>query len=262
MDWTSEMSKEQRALEVLIAMTARTLCRRSNSHLEQALQLMECSLSHANLHWTVLVESHNALKAAAAAKEAEAEAKKEVEKAYKELEAAKKEQRDVPQAIAELRTTAAAQSTTPGSQPVTAAAQSTTPGSQPTTAAAQSATPGPQPTTAAAQVTTAATPPSESARAASAAGASSSGQEQQAATPMVVEELDQNENPALVIQTLPEQLLKQLAGLLGRSGLSELAHKRCASVIRMLVEICPQLKPLMLSELQQELQRSAAFTCS
>ncbi|KAL0033594.1 hypothetical protein WJX79_006288 [Trebouxia sp. C0005] len=43
--------------------------------------------------------------------------------------------------------------------------------------------------------------------------------------------------------------------LLVESGLSELAQKRCASVIRMLVDTCPQLKPLMLSELQNELQR-------
>ena len=42
--------------------------------------------------------------------------------------------------------------------------------------------------------------------------------------------------------------------------MSDLAQKRCAAVIKMLVEICPQLKPLMLSELQTELQRWGAPT--
>lgn len=248
MDWTTEVSHEERALEVLIGMTAKTLCRRSNSHLEQALLLVEVSLGHANLHWGMLIEQHNARKAAAAEAKRAAEAAKEAE-AKQAAEAASKAETDRQQ---QASSAAGAGFSGDGA----AATQPASGTSQPTGSAehrpgdSSAATPS---TTAEAGATTAAGVPPAQDTTSSAPAASSSGQ--QAAAEAVIPDLNQQDNPGPVIQSLPEHLLKQLARLLGQSGLSELAQKRCGSVIRMLVDTCPQLKPLLLSELQNELQR-------
>ena len=253
MDWAAEVSHEERALEVLIGMTAKTLCRRSNSHLEQALLLVEVSLGHANLHWGMLVEQHNARKAAAA------EAKRAVEAAKEAAKEAEVKQAAEAASKAETeRQQQASGATGAGSSSGDAAATPPALGtSQPSGSAEQrpgdssAATPS---TTAGAEATTAAgVRPAQDTTTSSAPVASSSAQ--QAAAEAVIPDLNQHDNPGPVIQSLPEHLLKQLARLLGQSGLSELAQKRCASVIRMLVDTCPQLKPLMLSELQNELQR-------
>lgn len=243
-DWAAEVAHEERALEVLIGMTGKTLCRRSNSHLENALLLVEVSLGHANLHWGMLVEQHHAKKAAAAEAKKAADAAKEAE-AKKAAEAKDKTQSDQPEqgSTADAVPSDTAAAAQPAASTTSASAQQGTAG---TPAAEPSTTAGDGTATAAAQ-------PGDSSAAASAPDASSSGQA--AAADVSIPDLNEQDNPGLVIQSLPEHLLKQLAHLLGQSGLSDLAQKRCASVIRMLVETCPQLKPLMLSELQNELQR-------
>ncbi len=253
MDWAAEVSHEERALEVLIGMTAKTLCRRSNSHLEQALLLVEVSLGHANLHWGMLIEQHNARKAAAAEAKRAVEAAKE---AAKEAEA-KQAAEAASMAETEQQQQGSGATGAGSSSDGVAATQPAAGTSQATGFAEQrpgdsgAATPS---TTAGAGGTTAAgAPPAQDTTTSSAPVASSSAQ--QAAAEAVIPDLNQQDNPGPVIQSLPEHLLKQLARLLGQSGLSELAQKRCASVIRMLVDTCPQLKPLMLSELQNELQR-------
>jgi len=252
MDWATEVSHEERALEVLIGMTAKTLCRRSNSHLEQALLLVEVSLGHANLHWGMLIEQHNARKAAAAEAKRAVEAAKE---AAKEAEA-KQAAEAASKAETERQQQASGAAGAGSSGDDAAASQPASGTSQPTGSAEQrpgdssAATPS---ATAGAGATTAAGLPPAQDTTSSAPVASSSAQ--QAAAEAVIPDLNQQDNPGPVIQSLPEHLLKQLARLLGQSGLSELAQKRCASVIRMLVDTCPQLKPLMLSELQNELQR-------
>ena len=259
-DWAAEVGQEERALEVLIGMTGKTLCRRSNSHLENALLLVEVSLGHASLHWGMLVEQHHAKKTAAAEAKKAAEAAKE---AAKEAEAKKAAEAD-----SKAQSEQQGQASTADATPSDTAAQSSQPAAGPSGVsdpAQQSTADGKasQPSSTAGAATATATAKSEAATTAtaSASGATSSGQAAAADAP--VPELNEQDNPGLVIQSLPEHLLKQLARLLGQSGLSELAQKRCASVIRMLVETCPQLKPLMLSELQNELQRYAtALPCT
>ena len=244
MDWDAEVSREERALEVLIGMTAKTLCRRSNTHLENALLLVEVSLGHANLHWSMLVEQYLAKKAAEAQKAtvaAEAVAKKAREAVEKE------QQRQAGVDGASASGTAAAQQAA-GPAETSGSAQQSTAGDK---ASEPSTTVGEDGSTAGAT----AQPGSKTSDIANAPGASSSGPAADAEVP--IPELNQQDDPGLVIQSLPEQLLKQLTRLLGQSGLSELAQKRCASVIRMLVDMSPQLKPMMLSELQNELQRWA-----
>lgn len=250
MDWAAEVSHEQLALEVLIGMTAKTLCRRSNSHLENALLLVEVTLGHANLHWSMLQEQYLSKKAAEAKKaEAAADAKvkqlREAEAKEKEAEAAQADQQMQPTADTASASGAAAQP---------AASTTATSGSAQKSTAVDKA---PEPSTRAGEAGStagaAAQPDAKTGGAPPAAGASSSGADAELPIP----ELNQQDDPGLVIQNLPEHLLKQLARLLGQSGLSELAQKRCASVIRMLVDMCPQLKPMMLSELQNELQRWA-----
>ena len=248
MDWDAEVSHEERALEVLIGMTAKTLCRRSNSHLENALLLVEVSLGHANLHWSMLVEQYLTRKAAEAKKAtdaAEAEVKRSREahaKAEAELEQQKQASADDATPSATAAQPAASTAETTGSVQQSTAGDKA---SEPSTTAGQGGS----------MAGAAAQPGTTTDGAASAPGASSSGPASDAEVP--IPELNQQDDPGLVIQSLPEHLLKQLARLLGQSGLSELAHKRCASVIRMLVDISPQLKPMMLSELQNELQRWA-----
>lgn len=259
MDWEAEVSHEERALEVLIGMTAKTLCRRSNSHLENALLLVEVSLGHANLHWSMLVEQHLAKKAAQAQRAteaAEAEAKKAREAAEQAAQAAEQA------AQAEQQKQAGAEGASASGTAAQPAANTT----EATGSAAQQSTAGdkaPEPSTTAGEdaskATAAAQVGSKTGDTAAAPGASSSGPASDAEVP--IPELNQQDDPGLVIQSLPEHLLKQLARLLGQSGLSELAQKRCASVIRMLVDMSPQLKPMMLSELQNELQRWGVYTC-
>ncbi len=243
MDWNSEVSHEERALEVLIGMTAKTLCRRSNSHLEQALLLVEVSLGHANLHWGMLVEQHHAKKKAAAEAKLRVAEAKEAE-ARQASEAASK-------AAAELQQQASAAGDAGTSGEAAATAQPAA--GAPQTGSAEQRTSDTQVAEPSTRAGPTAPTKDTSTGAAPATGASSSGQE--AAAEVVIPDLNQQDNPGPVIQSLPEHLLKQLARLLGQSGLSELAQKRCASVIRMLVDTCPQLKSLMLSELQNELQR-------
>ena len=234
MDWSVEVAHEERALEVLIGMTAKTLCRRSNIHLEQALLLIEVSLGHANAHWKMLNEQFLARKHAAlevqlkAAKATEAEAAKLLAEAKEKAVAAQQDSR--------METsTSEAQAAQPAQSAATQAANS--PEQQPTESASQ-------------QASASAT---ESAAGASAAGAAPS--TDQAGQEKAIPEPNQEDNPEPVIQSLPGHLLKHLARLLGQSGLSDLAQKRCASVIKMMVDISSGLKPLMLTELQQELQR-------
>lgn len=255
MDWDAEVSREERALEVLIGMTAKTLCRRSNSHLENALLLVEVSLGHANLHWSMLVEQHLTKKAAQAQKATEA-AEAEAKKA-REAEA---EARKAHEALEEKVAQAEQQKQADGATASGTAAQPAANTTEVTGSAAQQSTAGdkaPEPSTTAGEdaskATAAAQPGSKTGDTAAAPGTSSSSPASDAEVP--IPELNQQDDPGLVIQSLPEHLLKQLARLLGQSGLSELAQKRCASVIRMLVDMSPQLKPMMLSELQNELQR-------
>ncbi|DBB00800.1 TPA: hypothetical protein ACH3X1_000730 [Trebouxia sp. C0004] len=249
MDWATEVSHEERALEVLIGMTAKTLCRRSNSHLEQALLLVEVSLGHANLHWGMLIEQHSARKAAAAEAKRAAEAAKEAE-AKQAAEPASKAETERQQQASGAAEAGSSGDGAAAMQPALGTSQS--PGSAEQRPGASSAA-TPSHTTAGAGATTAAgMPPAQDATSSAPAASSSA---QHAAAEAVIPDLNQQDNPGPVIQSLPEHLLKQLARLLGQSGLSELAQKRCASVIRMLVDTCPQLKPLMLSELQNELQR-------
>ena len=246
MDWDAEVSREERALEVLIGMTAKTLCRRSNTHLENALLLVEVSLGHANLHWSMLVEQYLAKKAAEAQKAtvaAEAVAKKALEAVEKEAQGEQQKLAGVDGASASG--TAAAQQAASTAE-TSGSAQQSTAGAK---ALEPSTTAGDGPSTAGAQ------PGRKTGDTANAPGTSSSDPAADAEVP--IPELNQQDDPGLVIQSLPEQLLKQLVRLLGQSGLSELAQKRCASVIRMLVDMSPQLKPMMLSELQVELQRWA-----
>lgn len=254
MDWDAEVSREERALEVLIGMTAKTLCRRSNSHLENALLLVEVSLGHANLHWSMLVEQHLTKKAAQAQKATDA-AEAEAKKAREAAEQAAQAHQQLASAAAEGASASgtAAQPAANTTEASGSAAQQSTAGdkpSEPSTTAGEDAS----------KATAAAQPGSRSADTAPAPGASSSGPASDAEVP--IPELNQQDDPGLVIQSLPEHLLKQLGRLLGQSGLSELAQKRCASVIRMLVDMSPQLKPMMLSELQNELQRWACIYCT
>ena len=248
MDWAAEVAHEERGLEVLIGMTGKTLCRRSNSHLEQALLLVEVSLGHANLHWGMLIEQHNARRAAAAEAKRAVEAAKEAG-AKQAAEAASKAETERQQQASGATVAGSSSDGAAGTQPASGTSQPTGSAEQ-RPAESSAATPS---TTAGAGATTAAGVPPAQDTTSSAPIASSSAQ--QAAAEAVIPDLNQQDNPGPVIQSLPEHLLKQLAQLLGQSGLSELAHKRCASVIRMLVDTCPQLKPLMLSELQNELQR-------
>ena len=236
MDWDAEVSHEERALEVLIGMTAKTLCRRSNSHLEQALLLVELTLHSAHVHWGMLVDQHRTkVQQAVEAKEEEGTRAAE-EAAAKDIAAKAADKAEEERA--QLAGTGADASSSSGPaatvQPVAG-----TP--QPVGTAEPSTTAG------------AAAPARHTALVTPMPGASSS--DRAAAADVVIPELSQNDNPGPVVQSLPERLLQQLARLLGQSGLSEVAQKRCASVIRMLVDTCPQLKPLMLSELQNELQR-------
>ena len=250
MDWATEVSHEERALEVLIGMTAKTLCRRSNSHLEQALLLVEVSLGHANLHWGMLIEQHNARKAAAAEAKTAVEAAKQTE-AKQAAEAASKAETEGKQQASGAAGAGSSGGDAAATQPAVGTSQPTGSADQ-RLGSSSAATPS---TTAGAGATTAAGMPPAQDTTSSVPVASSSAQ--QVAAQAVIPDLNQQDNPGPVIQSLPEHLLKQLARLLGQSGLSELAQKRCASVIRMLVDTCPQLKPLMLSELQNELQRCA-----
>ena len=243
MDWDAEVSHEERALEVLIGMTAKTLCRRSNSHLEQALLLVELTLHSAHVHWGMLVEQHRTkVQQAAEAKEAEGTHAAE-EAAAKDTAAKAADKAEGERA--QLAGTGADASSSSGpaatEQPVAGTPQPVGTAEPSTTAGAGASTAG------------AAAPARHTAPVTPMPGASSSGRA--AAAGVVIPELSQHDNPGPVIQSLPERLLQQLARLLGQSGLSEVAQKRCASVIRMLVDTCPQLKPLMLSELQNELQR-------
>lgn len=226
MDWSAEVAHEERALEVLIGMTAKTLCRRSNIHLEQALLLIEVSLGHANAHWKMLNEQYLARKQASLEAQLKAAKASELAEAAKLLAEAK-EQVAAPQD---------AQTETSTSEP-----QAMQP-AQP--AATQAASPTQQQT---AELV------SQQAGASAAAGAAQS--TDQAGQDTAIPEPNQDDNPGPVIQSLPKHLLKHLARLLGQSGLSDLAQKRCACVIKMLVDISSGLKPLMLAELQQELQR-------
>lgn len=245
MDWAAEVDQEERALEVLIGMTAKTLCRRSNAHLEQTLLLVEVSLGHANLHWKMLVEQHLSRKAAALAA-VTGEAQKAVERA----EEAKKQAEAQQDSQMQTSTSTEAPQASQPAAPATADPAQQAP-------VATTAQPGPASTPAQQKSGTAATTSTSASGAsaqAPAANAEASGTAQ-AGKETEVPELKQDENPQPVIQSLPEQLLKHLPKLLGQSGLSDLAQRRCASIIKMMVEMCPQLKPLMLAELQDELQR-------
>lgn len=252
MDWSAEVSHEELALEVLIGMTAKTLCRRSNSHLENALLLVEVTLGHANLHWSMLLEQYLSKKAAEA-KKAEAAAEATIKK-LREAEAKVEEEKAELLAQREQRQASAGDATASGAAAQPAASTAGTSGSAQHSTAGDQA---PEPSTTAGQAGSTARaeaqPEAKTSGTPSVPGASSSGPATDVELP--IPELNQQDDPGLVIQSLPERLLKQLARLLGQSGLSELAQKRCASVIRMLVDMCPQLKPMMLSELQSELQR-------
>lgn len=283
-DWAAEVEQEQRALEVLIGMTAKTLCRRSNAHLEQALLLVEVTLGHSNLHWKMLVEQHLSRQAAAlAAAAAEAQkAVKEVEeaqKAVKEAEEAKKKAEGQQDTQMQASTDAEAQQAPELAAPAAAGSGQQGPASgsaqqeAPSTIAQQASTTqarqaAPSSTAAAENASTASTSAGAATDSAGAATANTAnpgtGAGPATGSPgasgqgkgVEVPELNQADNPEPVIQSLPEQLLKHLPRLLGQSGLSDLAQKRCATIIKNMVDMCPKLKPLMLSELQDELQRS------
>ena len=245
MDWAAEVDQEERALEVLIGMTAKTLCRRSNAHLEQTLLLVEVSLGHANLHWKMLVEQHLSRKAAALAA-VTAEAQKAVEKAEEAKKQAEAQHSQMQTSISTEAPRASQPAASATADPAQQAPVATTPQPGPASTPAQQKN-------ASTAATTSASASGASAQA-PAANAEPSGTAQ-ADKETEVPELKQDENPQPVIQSLPEQLLKHLPKLLGQSGLSDLAQRRCASIIKMMVEMCPQLKPLMLAELQDELQR-------
>ena len=51
-----------------------------------------------------------------------------------------------------------------------------------------------------------------------------------------------------------QDLLRQLPGLLGQRGVSDLACTRAAACIKLAVLCAPDFKPLMLQELERELQ--------
>ena len=61
------------------------------------------------------------------------------------------------------------------------------------------------------------------------------------------------EDPRQHINELPGDLLRQLPRLLGQEGISLGAQNRLGSIIRLLVELGPQHKQLMLLELQSQL---------
>ena len=61
------------------------------------------------------------------------------------------------------------------------------------------------------------------------------------------------EDPRQHIGELPGDLLRQLPRLLGQEGISLGAQNRLGSIIRLLVELGPQHKQLMLLELQSQL---------
>ena len=61
------------------------------------------------------------------------------------------------------------------------------------------------------------------------------------------------EDPRQHINELPDDLLRQLPHLLGQDGISLGAQNRLGSIIRLLVELGPQHKQLMLLELQLQL---------
>lgn len=244
MDWAAEVDLEERALEVLLGMTAKTLCRRSSAHLEQALLLVEVSLGHANLHWKMLVEqqlSRKALALAAAAAEAE--------KAVKAAEEAKKQAEG--QQDTQMQTSTGNEAQQASQPPASTASEPTQQGSAGTAAQQEPAsTPAQQPSTDTAAATSS-NPAAGTSAGTSAADAHPNAPAKEAEVP----DLNQDENPEPLIQSLPEKLLRHLPRLLGQSGLSDLAQRRCASIIKNMVDMCPQLKPLMLAELQDELQR-------
>ena len=60
-----------------------------------------------------------------------------------------------------------------------------------------------------------------------------------------------------MLESLPEQLVRQLPQLLGQRGCSEMAYSRCASAMLHLVHCASTHKGPMLAELEADLLRWA-----
>ncbi len=69
---------------------------------------------------------------------------------------------------------------------------------------------------------------------------------------MVAEYLDSQQLP--YAQAVNKDLLRQLPRLLGQTGVSDVACGRAASCVKLIVQCSSAFKPLMLRELEKELQ--------
>ncbi|KAK9830284.1 hypothetical protein WJX72_010812 [[Myrmecia] bisecta] len=263
-------ASEERAIEVVLELLGRTLCRRSNSHLETALHLLEVVLRTARAQLdsltflqTILAEkeqtqtSDAATAATAGAPDAVAAA---------DLGSGGGAALDQPSESATTAAAGAGSAATPtptpaaASRPGSSSAQAVqTPALAGTgaAAAAEGTTPASgirpaTPTTPGPVAGVGVDQPGAGAAAGGSAEASSSGSGLRPA------DLENHEDdPRPVLNALPEPLLRQLPSLLGQQGLSELAYTRVGSVLKMVVEAAPAHKALMLQELEAQLRRLA-----
>ncbi|KAK9861005.1 hypothetical protein WJX84_000178 [Apatococcus fuscideae] len=242
---------EAKAVEVLLSLLGLPLFRRSNAHLEQALQLLDTTFHAAR---SALAERKRtqeandkledeaeavrmALQISVEQDKAEAQKKMEAEAEAVRMALQISAQPSVPASEQPAQASGAASAAAADARPPAAAASTGDQPQRPQNAAgaqpaADAAAPGP----------------------AGSAGPSSS----QAAPPSQ-SRADQPqplpEDPRPVLESLPEQLVRQLPQLLGQRGCTEMAYAKCASAMTHLVHCATSHKGIMLAELEADLLR-------
>eukprot|EP00884_Botryococcus_braunii_P008498 jgi/Botrbrau1/1764/Bobra.0217s0019.1 len=213
-----DFGPEQGAMEVLLELLGKSLCRRSSSHQEQVLQLMVLVLQAAHTAYQTLQEVYNKQNPVAAARQADSEALA----AGTEAEAAAR-----PSFLANSPD---GPGTTPDGMftPARPALEAGPTGSSAVTA-------GP-----------------------SAFGAPSGAEPSTSADTPAEVPADHRHNPRPVLERLPPALVRQLPALLGDATTSDAASARTAEAIELLVKTAPSHKNLVLRELETQLQTMTA----
>lgn len=67
------------------------------------------------------------------------------------------------------------------------------------------------------------------------------------------------EDPTPVLESVPEQLVRQLPQLLGQRGCTELAYSKCTAAMMHLVHCAKRHKAIMLAELEADLLRCGFY---
>ncbi|KAK9866343.1 hypothetical protein WJX84_006185 [Apatococcus fuscideae] len=229
---------EAKAMEVLLTLLGLPLFRRSNAHLEQALQLLDTTFHAA---YTAILERKRIQEAnAKLKKDKEAAAKKMEEERAQEAKAAETRSQDSQSEPAQPSASATEQ--VPQESYAAAGAQPPTAGTaagdqQPVVVESRA---GAQP--AAGNGGTAEAGPLGSSAAAS-------------PTPQPEQSQPLPDDPAPVLESLPEQLVRRLPQLLGQRGCTELAYSKCTAAMMHLVHCAKRHKAIMLAELEADLLR-------